>query len=71
MYITQGPLYKGYTELITAYGMSEFTLLPKLYTKTVFGSQELKQPGTEYNTEPQSSFLESGPQTRTCSINII
>ena len=63
------PLYKGSTDLILVSGMSEYTFPSQLLAETTFGSQELKQPGTESNTEPQPFFPESGPQTRTCSIN--
>ena len=49
--------------------MSEYNLTPKLYAKTISGSQELKQPVIESNREPQPFFSESGPQTKTCSVN--
>ena len=49
--------------------MSEYTLPSQLHAETMFGSQELKQPGTESDTEPQPFFPESRPQTKTCSIN--
>ena len=58
------PLYKGSTDLIIVSGMSEYTLPSQLHAETMFGSQELKQPGTESDTELQPFFPESGPQTR-------
>ena len=49
-------MYKGSKDLVIFSGMSEYTLPSQLNAEKMFGSQELKQPRTESDTEPQPFF---------------
>ena len=56
----KGPYTKD-TDLTIASGMNEYTLPPKLYTKMIYGSQELKCPIIEYNRTIAFLLREQSP----------